>query len=508
MGQAGPVRGHEVLAGHGPQGAHPLEGALVPHDAHGLHGQQHGEGLARPGVPAALPEFLEEDGIGVLQDGGPLAGDGAGQAHGQTWSREGMPLVHLLGQAERQARGPHLVLEELPEGLHQLQLHAVRQAAHVVVGLHQDGAADAAALDHVRVRGALAQEVGLDLARLPLEDLDEPAADDLPLLLGIGDARQSAQELVGGVHPDHVQLEGREVGLHLLHLVLAHEAVVHEDAGQLGADGLVQQQGRHAGVHTAAEAQHHGALPHLVPDGLHLLVDEVPGVPVQDHAAALDEVQQEGRALGAVGDLRVELDGVEVPGGVLHGRHGHRGGPRRDREACGRLLDVVTVTHPHRLLVRQPAEQHGTLRPRLDLRLAVLAAGGAVQAAAQVARQQLLTVADAQDGHAQVQNGRVQVRRAGLQHRAGPAGQDHALQVGAADLGRRGPAAVDQAEGAQLPQPPGDEPGVLAAVVDDGDAFVVHGSPVESSSSTSWRALHPVCPIRRPGAGIRPRLAG
>jgi hypothetical protein len=42
-------------------------------------------------------------------------------------------------------------------------------------------------------------------------------------------------------------------------LVLPHQAVVNEDAGQLVADGLVDEHGGHRGIDTAGQAADHTA---------------------------------------------------------------------------------------------------------------------------------------------------------------------------------------------------------------------------------------------------------
>ena len=60
-----------------------------------------------------------------------------------------------------------------------------------------------------------------DVARGLLEDADELAADDLPLLLGVADPGERGEELLAGV--DHAQVDagdGDEVALDLLGLAL------------------------------------------------------------------------------------------------------------------------------------------------------------------------------------------------------------------------------------------------------------------------------------------------
>jgi hypothetical protein len=95
-----------------------------------------------------------------------------------------------------------------------------------------------------------------DLRRLLLEDADELGADDLALALGLGDAVQLVEEARLGVDGDERDLEGvAEGGDDLLALVLAHQPVVDEDAGELVADGAVHEQRRHRGVDAAAQAR-------------------------------------------------------------------------------------------------------------------------------------------------------------------------------------------------------------------------------------------------------------
>ena len=69
-------------------------------------------------------------------------------------------------------------------------------------------------------------------------------------------AGQVVEELVFGVGADHLDAHVLgEHGHHLLAFVQAQQAVVDEDAGQLVADGLVQQRGNHGGVNAAGQAE-------------------------------------------------------------------------------------------------------------------------------------------------------------------------------------------------------------------------------------------------------------
>ena len=114
------------------------------------------------------------------------------------------------GQAEFAAERAHLVLEQFAQRLDELHVHALGQAADIVVRLdrHRGAAGERDAFDHVGIERALRQEldgtapVRGDLRRLRLERLDEQAADGLALRLGVGDAGERGEESVAGFDVD------------------------------------------------------------------------------------------------------------------------------------------------------------------------------------------------------------------------------------------------------------------------------------------------------------------
>ncbi len=135
---------------------------------------------------------------------GHLADDADAEAR----AREGVAPDDLGGQAELLADQADLVLEQGAQRLDELELQVLGQAADVVVGLDVGGARAAAGLDDVGVERALDEELDLlallgrladDLGLGGLEDPDELAADDLALLLGVGDAGERVEEALGGV---------------------------------------------------------------------------------------------------------------------------------------------------------------------------------------------------------------------------------------------------------------------------------------------------------------------
>ena len=223
---------------------------------------------------------------------------------------------HRLGQAELLPHAPHLVLEERAQRLDELHGHVLGEPADVVVRLDLRGdALGAARLDHVRVERPLDEEAGLaDLVRLLLEDADELLADDAALLLGLGHALEPREEAVGGVdvHERDVEVPLERLD-HLRRLVLAHQAVVDEDAGQLVADRLVDEERRHGGVDPAGERAEDALLADLGADALDLLLDHRRGRPRRARARdAVEEVLQHLLAVRGVHDLGVELDAVEA----------------------------------------------------------------------------------------------------------------------------------------------------------------------------------------------------
>ena len=200
---------------------------------------------------------------------------------------ERLPPDDRLGQPELGADPAHLVLEQRPQRLDQLELEVVRQAADVVVALDRGRAGAAAGLDDVRVERALHEEADArslrgDLGRRGLEHPDELPADDLALGLGVGDARERGEEPVGGV--DGVQARargGHEVALHLRALARPQQPVVDEHAGQPIADGPLDERGRHRGVDAAGQPADRPPVADLGAHGLDRLVDDRRGGPAR-----------------------------------------------------------------------------------------------------------------------------------------------------------------------------------------------------------------------------------
>ena len=87
----------------------------------------------------------------------------------------------------------------------------------------------------------------------------------LALLFGVGDAGELVEEAVGGVDVDELDLEVAAEGVDdALGLFAAQEAVVDEDAGELVADGAVDEGGGDGGVDAAGERADDAAVADLL----------------------------------------------------------------------------------------------------------------------------------------------------------------------------------------------------------------------------------------------------
>ena len=357
------------------------------------------------------------------------------------------------------------------------------QAADVVVALDDVGLAGAAAgrLDHVRVDGALRQPAGVGQpVGLLLEDLDEQVADDLALGLRVGHPGERGEVAVGGVHLDHPHAQVLGEGGHdLLGLLEAQQAGVHEHAGELVADGLVQQRGDHGRIHAAGEPEDHLVRAHLLAHAGDLVLDDVGGCPQRLAATDVDHEAAEDRlALAGMGHFRVELHAIPALLVVGEGGYRYPFGAGGDGEARRFLRHVVAVAHPHfqpRGRARQvgQAGQQLVLRGALDFCVSVFALVRRLSGAAELAGHGLHAVADAQHRQAAVE---YFLRRLGAAFQGGrlrAAGQDDPPGRELRDLGRVVVPGPDFAVDPDLADPAGDELGVLRPEIEDQDLVVM-----------------------------------
>ena len=475
VGEADPVGGHPVAAFDRPDGDGVLVGAFVAHDADGTDGEEDGEGLPDLVVEVGLLHLIDDNAVRAAEDGEFAGRDFAEAADGESGAREGLPHDHFFRQSELAAHFAHLVLEEAAEGLEEFELHVFGEAADVVVALDDCAgiAVDGDALDDVRVSGPLSEERHVrDVRAGVAEDLDELAADDLALAFGFVDARELREESVGGVdvHERHLERAAEELA-DAFRLVLAEQAVVHEDAGELVADGLVDERGGHGGIDAAGEAEDHVRGADGLADLGHGAFDEVGHGPVRGAAADAEaEILDDERAHRGVDDLGVELDAEEAAVQVLHGGELGVVGFRAGLEAFGQARDLVAVGHPHLGLGGDVLEERGR-GGRGDDGLAVFAGVAVRHFAAERLDHELEAVADAQHRDAEFEDGRIAFRRVGLVYARGAAAQDDARGRGGADLLRRGLPGDDLTVDVEFADAPGDELTVLGSEIQHENGF-------------------------------------
>jgi hypothetical protein len=296
---------------------------------------------------------------------------------------------------------------------------------------------------------------------------------------------------------DQVDLEGiAERPDHGRGLAGAEEAVVHEEAGELLADGLVDERRHHGRVDAARERAEHPIVAHRLADPRDGRIHEGGHGPVALHPAGTEEVGEHGLALRGMGDFGVELDGVEAPLGVGHGRHRtvRRGG--QTREPLGRPQHGVAVAHPHRDLVaalrRDPVEEPA---PALDAQLgrSVLAPLRRDDLAAEEIGHGLHPVADAEHGNAGLEELRVGQRSPVVVDARGASREDETLVAAGKDLVGRLRARDDLGVHRHLPDPTRDQLGVLRPKIEDRD-LVQALPPASAGCPASGPAGRPSLP--------------
>ena len=172
-----------------------------------------------------------------------------------------------MRQSQLHAAGPHFILKQLFQRLHQFELQIFRQSSYIMMRFHHLGRLGSA-LDDIGINGTLAQEVdSLQLPGLLLEDADKFAADNLPLLFRISHTGKFPQETFGGIHINQIRMKLIPKYLHhTLRLIFAHKPVVDMNTGQLCSDGSDQHGGHYGGIHPAGQCQQYLPVPHLLPD--------------------------------------------------------------------------------------------------------------------------------------------------------------------------------------------------------------------------------------------------
>ncbi len=363
-------------------------------------------------------------------------------------------------------------------------------------------ASEGDAFDDVGVKCALREEFrAADLFRLGLEHVDEGLADEFALGLRIGDAREAAEEQRRDVLVDQRDVEvAAEQRDHLLALAQPHQPVIDIDAGQLVADGFVDQYGGDCTIDPAGQAADHfapiWAHAHLRADFGNLGLAEFGHGPVAGQAADVaDEILEQLGPVGGVHHFHVELGGVDAL--LVVGDNGKRralAGSHR-AEAGGEAGDTVAVAHPHLVLLAlgpEAIEQRAAVR-NLDEGATEFAQFAAQNLAAELVHQRLLAIANAQDRQAAAEDLVRNARAALVEHRSWAAREDNPLGPHTREGRSRAAERCDLGIGPGFAHAAGDQLGNLAAEIDDEDGV----GRLDAHTKPIGRATLAVQPVPR-----------
>ena len=281
--------------------------------------------------------------------------------------------------------------------------------------------------------------------------------------------------------------------------------MVDIDAGQLVADGLVDQHSRNRGIDAAGKAADDALGTDLVLD----LADHFGAVgghrPVRLQAD--DLVHEVGEQLGAVrrmDDFRVEHGRIVVAALVGCDRERRVLGGRDDLKTLRQLRDAVAMAHPDGITTSDFPETVKQRAGLLDLDIGAAEFGGVttLDDTAELSRQCLLAVADAEDRHIVLEYDLRRARTAFRGHRSRTTGEDDAFGLEFLERGVRVLEGVDFAVDAGFANATRDQLRHLAAEIDDenavGMSYLGHGEPLKKVPHSG----------NRDSAGNQPVIAG
>ena len=334
-----------------------------------------------------------------------------------------------------------------------------------------DGGGAETGFDHVGIYGALCQIVHrAEFPALGFKDADELLTDDPALFLRLRHTGQAGQEPVCRVHAHEMERTVGKRGFHLVGFVLPQQAVIHENAGELGADRLREQRGAHRRVHAAGQCQQHPAIANLLSQLCHGAFPKALHRPVTGGMAdPRQKVAQHRLSVLRVADLRVELYAVKPAILIGNGRVGAGCAPGDHPEALRYALHIVPVAHPGDARLRNTVKKRA-VDGKDSFRFSVLPGRVRLRGhdrAAQTLRHELTAIADAQDWHTQGKNALVHVRGTRFVYAARPTGEDDTDGIKSPDLIKGHRARMYFAVNAALPHAPGDQLVILSTEIKD-----------------------------------------
>ena len=253
--------------------------------------------------------------------------------------------------------------------------------------------------------------------------------------------------------------------------------MVNENAGKLFADSLGEKSGNNRGVYAAGKTENDLFVADLLFERSNGIFNKVVHDPVALAAADfVKEVMEHLLAELRVGDLGVELHGIDFSAGVFHS--GARTVVRLadHLEALGRLGDVVGVTHPYNALFVDVFEKRA-VRSGFQLNFAVFADGSGFNRSVFHPGDQLTAVADTENGNAELEYFRCVMRRLLVIDAVWSACEDDTLIVALFDFVKGNGVGEDFGVYVVVTHSAGNQLIVLTAEIKNENFFLSHKSP-------------------------------
>ena len=341
-----------------------------------------------------------------------------------------------------------------------------------------DGSDICAGFNHVGIDRTLSQIVNrADLLALFLKDADKLLTDDLSLALGIGYASQAGQEAILGIDADKVDAAVAEYSFDLIAFILAHQAMVYKDAGELTAHCLGDQRSHNRAVHTAGQSQQHLAITNLGTDLLNGSLGIVLHGPVAGGAAHIvQEVPDHGSAVFSQGHFRMELHAIELGSLIVHGSYGAAVGMGSGLEALGQFIDGIIMAHERIGLFSQTGED-GAVSIKFHRLSAIFTDMARLYSTAQSIGHHLYAIADTQDRDSHFKDFLFQSGSAFLINTAGTTGENNTDGREFPDLLQGHIVGMDFTIHIAFPHSACDELIVLTAEIQNKDLLIFHTLP-------------------------------
>ena len=379
-----------------------------------------------------------------------------------------MAVEQFRGQREFASHLAHFIFVQRLERLHDAAArNQFLNAGHpVVMCFDQRRFVGAPRFDGVGIDGALPQDPMLVQQAARFDDAflhpHELLADGVAFLFGIGDSGQGREELLLSVlhaNPGHA---ANEIGF-----TLAHQAGIDVNAAHaFGTQSAGAEAERDGGIHAAAHEKEDAAIAHTLADFALDHRDAVARIPIGRAAAhSEDEVGEILLAACGMDHLWMELHSVQLAPRVGNGSDRTRFCAAGYRKTRGHRAHHVAMAHPDLLRTGKPRKHGVGSLIQFESGESIFPLDALADLASQQMRHELLAVADAENGDAEIEDGGIYGGAAGIVDAAGTARNDQAL--GDSEFGRRSFAGPDLGIHAQFPDLARLQMGVLSPGIED-----------------------------------------